>query len=64
MTDTPETLTEDEIKAALPELFRRSQIDLAFRTLCLENPGEALRRLTGKALPEGIDLRFLDEDQA
>lgn len=62
MDTTVEVLTEAEIKDALPSLFKRSQTDLAFRKLCLSDPRAALRELTGKALPEGFKLKFLDRD--
>lgn len=55
-----EFLTEEELKSAVEKIFKRAQIDPEFRKLCLGNPEEAIRRLTGKAVPAGTRIRFLD----
>lgn len=55
-----EILTEEELKRAVREIFKLSQTDPEFRTLCLSNPNEAVHRLTGKAVPLGIKIQFLD----
>ncbi|MBX9827149.1 MAG: hypothetical protein K2Y27_19420 [Xanthobacteraceae bacterium] len=53
-------LTEEELRRAVREIFKRSQIDLEFRALCLSNPHEALRLTTGKAVPAELEIRFAD----
>jgi len=53
-------LTEEELKRAVQKIFRLSQTDAEFRTLCLGNPEEAIRRITGKAVAPGVKIRFLD----
>jgi hypothetical protein len=60
------TLTQEELTRALREIFKRSQTDLEFRTLCLSDPNEALRLVTGKAVPPDINIRFAEpsEDSA
>jgi hypothetical protein len=55
-----EVLTEDEIKVVIQQIFKRSQTDWEFRQLCLNDPVAAIRLTSGKALPEGFDLQFLD----
>lgn len=60
MTNETEVLTEEELKEALKSLFKKSQTNMEFRRLCLDNPAEAIYRITGKALPEGMKLKFLD----
>ena len=55
-----EILTEDELRRAVQKIFKLSQTDPEFRTLCLSNPNEAIHRITGKAVPGGIKLKFLD----
>lgn len=55
-----ETLTEDELKAAIGRIFKLSQVDPTFRSLCLNDPREAIRRISGKAVPDGVSVRFLD----
>lgn len=53
-------LTEEELKRAVQKIFRLSQTDATFRALCLSNPNEAIRRITGKAVAPGVNLQFLD----
>ena len=53
-------LTEDEIKKAIQKIFKRSQTDREFRTLCLSDPAGAIREVSGKSLPEGVTVQFLD----
>lgn len=53
-------LTQDELKRAVQEIFKLSQTDPEFRTLCLSDPHEALRQVTGKAVPPGIRIQFLE----
>jgi hypothetical protein len=55
-----EILTEEELKRAVQKIFKLSQTDPAFRTLCLSDPNEAIHRITGKAVPGGIKVQFLD----
>jgi len=54
----PETITEEELKAALPKIFEKAQVDAEFRTLCLNDPGKAVMDITGKVLPTGAKLNF------
>lgn len=63
MDNSGNILTEEEIKAAIRELFKRSQIDWEFRQLCLRDPAAAIREISGKSLPEGFDLQFRDVDE-
>jgi hypothetical protein len=55
-----EILTEEELQRAVQRIFKLSQTDPKFRTLCLSNPNEAIRRITGKAVPQDIKIQFLD----
>lgn len=55
-----ELLTEEELRSAVEKIFKLSQTDPEFRKLCLSDPEEAIRRLTGKAVPAGTRIRFLD----
>lgn len=55
-----ETLTEHELEAAVRKIFKLSQTDPAFRALCLDDPKEAIRRVAGKSVPPGRNIRFLD----
>jgi hypothetical protein len=53
-------LTREELRRAVREIFKRSQVDPEFRALCLSNPHEALRLITGKAVPADFKIQFLD----
>ncbi len=55
-----EILTEEELKRAVQKIFKLSQTDPEFRTLCLSNPNEAIHRITGKAVPLDIKIQFLN----
>jgi hypothetical protein len=60
MEDETAILTEEELEDALRSIFKRSQTDMEFRKLCLSNPAEAVRKVSGKSPPEGVKLKFLD----
>lgn len=53
-------LTEAELERAVQKIFKLSQTDPEFRTLCLGNPNEAIHRVTGKAVPVHIKIQFRD----
>jgi hypothetical protein len=55
-----EILTEEELKRAVQKIFKLSQMDPEFRALCLSSPDEAIHRITGKTVPDGTRIRFLD----
>jgi hypothetical protein len=38
--------------------------DSAFRKICLENPNEAIKKVTGKEVPAGIVLKFIENEGA
>lgn len=53
-------LTEEELKRAVQKIFRLSQTDPEFRAICLSNPNEAIRRITGKTVAPGVKIEFLE----
>ena len=57
----PKIITENELKHWLPEIFRRAQGSNEFRQLCVKSPCQAVFKVSGKNLPEGAKLSFLDE---
>ena len=59
-TDVP-IIEEDELKKAIPEIFKRAQVSDEFRQLCLEDPGKAVFEVTGKRLPDGATLSFSND---
>lgn len=58
-----EELTPPELKKILAAIFKRSQTDAAFRTLCLKSPEEAVFEVSGKRLPSGSKIRFAELDE-
>jgi hypothetical protein len=55
-----EILTNEELRRAVQRIFKLSQTDPELRALCLKNPNEAIGLITGKAVPPGIQIQFLD----
>ncbi|MBO68797.1 MAG: hypothetical protein CL398_10870 [Acidiferrobacteraceae bacterium] len=55
-----EVISEAELRAAMPEIFRRSQVSDEFRMICLRDPRQAVFMVTGKTLPQGSALTFID----
>ena len=57
-----EELTEKELEKVLATLFKRSQTDEEFRTLCVETPEDAIFEISGKKPPKGKKIKFTDDD--
>jgi hypothetical protein len=55
-----ESLSQEELQRALREVFRRSQTDAEFRALCITDPHEALRLISGRAVPPDTTIRFVE----
>ena len=60
MESANDILTDEEIKMAIRDLFKRCQTDWEFRQLCLKDSAAAIREISGKSLPKGFDLQFKD----
>ena len=56
--------TTQEAERAIQEIIKRAQTDSEFRTLCLENPVAAAKEVTGKDIPQGFTLKFVDNRSA
>ncbi|NME99554.1 NHLP leader peptide family RiPP precursor [Aneurinibacillus aneurinilyticus] len=50
----------EKVNKALETLKQKATIDNEFRTLCLNNPAEAVKQATGMEVPEGFKLRVID----
>jgi hypothetical protein len=48
------------VRRNIIRLARRAAMDLEFRELCLENGARAYFELTGEALPERYEARFVE----
>lgn len=53
--------SKEEMKKAAAAIYEKAAKDAAFRQLCVMNPGEAVKQVTGKALPEGFNVQFIDK---
>jgi hypothetical protein len=53
-------LTQDELRQAVAEVFKRSQTDADFRRLCIEDPGEAIYQVCGKRMPAEWKVTFVE----
>ena len=56
------TWTQEEMNAALQEIFEKAAIDEEFRKLAIEQPNEAIKQISGKEAPEGYRLKFVEPD--
>jgi len=52
--------TEEEVQKVVAEIGKKAAADPAFRKLCLENPAEAVKKVSGKDLPQGLRVRFVE----
>lgn len=52
--------TAEEIQDAMKKLVERGATDARFRTIALSDPNEAVRQVAGKAVPEGIKVRVVE----
>jgi hypothetical protein len=57
---TEEVLTEEELRRSVQKIFKLSQTDPAFRSICLTDPNEAIRLISGKAVSYDFKIRFVD----
>lgn len=50
----------EKVNKALEMIKQKAAMDAEFRTLCFENPEEAVKQATGMEVPEGFKLRMVD----
>ncbi|HBV95597.1 MAG: hypothetical protein JL50_09915 [Peptococcaceae bacterium BICA1-7] len=56
--------TEEEVQKVVAEIGKKATADPAFRKLCLENAAEAVKKVSGKELPKGMKLKFVENEGA
>jgi hypothetical protein len=56
--------TAEDAEKAIRESVNRARTDLAFRNLALKDPNAALREISGKEPPEGLQVKFFDGEGA
>ena len=54
--------TQDDMIQALEAVREKAATDKEFRKLCLENPGEAISQVAGKKLPDGINIKLVENE--
>ena len=59
-----QVITSQEAERAIEQIVKRAQIDPEFRQLCIDKPNAAATEATGKELPDGFTLRFVDNHNA
>ena len=52
--------TEDEVERTLEEIRKRSITDETYRELALRDPAAAVAQVNPHPLPEGYQVRFID----
>ena len=59
-----QVITTQEAEQAIEQIVKRAQTDSEFRQRCLNNPNIAAIEATGKTLPDGFTLRFVENQNA
>jgi hypothetical protein len=59
-----QVITSQEAEQAIAQIVKRAQTDTEFRQLCLNDPNGAAQEATGKDIPEGFSLRFVENQGA
>jgi len=54
------TWTQQEVEQAMEKVKELSVKDSTFRKLALANPNEAVKKATGKDVPAGIVIKFIE----
>ncbi|HBW37162.1 hypothetical protein [Desulfosporosinus sp. BICA1-9] len=52
--------TQDEVVDTLSEIMEKARVDLEFRQLCIEDPVKAVKAISGKEIPEGKTIVFIE----
>ena len=52
--------TEKEVQSTIEQVRKKASTDSEFRKLCLENPAGAVKEVSGKELPEGLIIKFVE----
>ncbi len=55
-------ITEEKINQVIKELQKRASEDNDFRKLCLDNPNEAIRKVSDIEVPEDVKINIIQND--
>ncbi len=54
--------TEEKINQTMIDIKKRASEDEAYRQLCLDNPNEAIKQVSGMEVPEGLKINIIEND--
>lgn len=59
-----QVITQQEANQAIEQIIKRAQTDSDYRQLCLSDPNKAATEVTGKEMPSGYTLKFVENKGA
>ena len=59
-----QVITQQEANQAIEQIIKRAQTDSDYRQLCLSDPNKAATEVTGKEMPSGYTLKFVENQGA
>ncbi len=54
--------TEERINQTIADIKKISSEDEAFRKLCLDNPNEVIKQVSGMEVPEGVKINIIENE--
>lgn len=54
--------TPEEVDKTVAEVAKKSAVDKDFRKLVLSNPSAAVKKISGKDIPEGYKIKVMEAD--
>ncbi len=54
--------TEEKINQVITDIKKRASEDEDFRKLCLDNPNEVIKQISGMEVPEGVKINIIEND--
>ncbi len=54
--------TEEKINQTIIDIKKKASEDEAFRKLCLDNPNEAIRKISDMEVPEGVKINIIENE--
>jgi len=56
------TWTEEKINQTITDVKKKASEDDSFRKLCLDNPHEAIKQISGLEVPEDVKINIIEND--
>ncbi len=54
--------TEEKINQTITDIKKRASEDEDFRKLCLDNPNEVIKQISGMEVPEGLKINIIESN--